>query len=108
MDAVDVSDMYMSTDKIEAFGNKFAGMNVGQNAPDAAATAGLARQTSGGGSAPQDGQSGLMAERMNPGQLDGGSFGIEMAGGMKLPGLRVRSIRGVATRADCALEATTP
>jgi hypothetical protein len=100
-DAVDVSDMYLATDKVRAFGNNFKGLNLGQTPEQSAAGAGLSWGTNQGGDAPVPGNVGLLAERMNLSGLDGSTYGIELAGGLSMPGLDIRAVPGAATQADC-------
>lgn len=100
-DAVDVSDMYLATDRLRAFGNNFKGLNLGQTPEQSAAGAGLSWGTNQGGDAPVPGNVGLLAERMNLSGLDGSTYGIELAGGLSMPGLDIRAVPGAATQADC-------
>lgn len=100
--AVDVTDMYLNATALEGFGNKFSGLNLGQNAEDAAAQAGLGWTSSThGGTAATPGQFGLEAKHLNIAGLNGSTYGVDLAGGLTLPGLKISVVRGNATQSDC-------
>lgn len=105
--AVSVTDMFLNTKLLTAYGNKFSGLNLGQNASTVGAAAGLTWETDQGGVAPTNGNFGLFGSRMNLSGLNGGSYGINLAGQVKLPNLKIRVVAGTATQADCTSLATS-
>lgn len=106
-EAVDVTDMFLSADLIKAHGNKFSGLDLGESADAVGPAADLTWPAGGGSDQPDGGDFGLMAERINLSGLDGGSFGINLAGSVTMPGLKIRVLPGAATQADCAHLATS-
>ncbi len=102
--AVNVTDMFLSSDLIKAYGNKFSGLNLGQSADKIGAASGLTWPAGGGSDQPDPGAFGLMAERMNLSGLDGSTYGINLAGSVSMPGLKIRVVPGTATQSDCATQ----
>lgn len=100
--SVKVTDMFLNSGLIKAYGNKFRGLNLGQDAATVGDSAGLEFETDQGGVAPGAGNMGLFADRMNLSGLDGSSYGINLAGSVKLPDMKIRVVSGTATQADCA------
>ena len=97
-----MSDMFMNTSQISAFGNDFSGMNLGQSADAVGPETGLTFHHDEAGSGPTAGNLGLSAIHMNLSGLVSSSHGIELAGEVKLPGLKIRMVPGTAGQADCA------
>ncbi|HEY0889778.1 MAG TPA: DUF6230 family protein [Nocardioides sp.] len=103
--AVGVADMFLNSDGLTGYGNRISGLNLGQDGSSVGPSAGITWPTSGGGTAPAEGAFGLFSRYLNIAGLDGGSYGINLAGQVSLPGLRVTVLPGVRTQADCPTEA---
>lgn len=99
-DAVQVTEMFFSSAGVTGYGNKIAGMNLGQNASSVDESAGLDYGTDQGGPAAVDGNIGLYANNLNVAGLDGQTYGIGLAGAVSLPDLKIQVLTS-GTQASC-------
>lgn len=98
--AVEVQDFFLNTTSIGAYGNKISGLNLGENAPDAGSSVGI-DYPAGGSTLPQQGAFGLSANRLNLGGLAGDTYGINLAGQVHLPLLKMTAVPGAADQTSC-------
>lgn len=108
--AISVTDLFLNTNLLNGYGNQISGLNLGQNASDVAGAAQLSGGTGtwpNGQTAPTAGNFGLTAQNLNIGGLDGTTYGINLAGQITLPKLKLEVLTGDRTQADCQSEATS-
>ena len=103
---IDASDLFLNTNNLTGYGNKISGLNLGQNAPDTATALSSGAWPQTGANAPKAGNFGLMAQHLNIGYLNGSSYGINLAGSINLPGLKILVVPGDATQSSCPTSAS--
>lgn len=106
--AINATDLFINTNALTGYGNKISGLNLGQNAADVATAAQLNNGTGTwptGQTAPVNGGFGLTANQLNIGAVNGASYGINLAGQINLPKLRISVLLGAKTQSDCPVQA---
>lgn len=109
-ESIAATDLFINTDLLTGYGNLISGLNLGQNAADTASQAQLNNGTGTwptGQTPPTEGNFGLTAEHLNVGGLDGSTYGINLAGNINLPHLKITVQPGTKTQADCQTQATS-
>jgi hypothetical protein len=99
-DTISATDLFLNTNDLSGYGNQISGLDLGTNAPD------TAQELSTGAwptnqLQPVDGAFGLTAQHLNVGYLDGASYGINLAGQISLPSLKIRVVAGSSDQTAC-------
>jgi hypothetical protein len=105
--AINTSDMYLDSNALSGYGNRISGLNLGQNAATVGGSAGLTFPTASGAPAATAGGFGLFSRHLNISGLDGGAYGVDLAGQINLPHLKISTQLGPRTQADCPTHAST-
>lgn len=104
--AIAANNLFMNADMLSGYGNQISGLNLGQSAGSVAGSAGLTWPTDDGGASPQSqgtvGNFGLFAEKLNMGGLAGESYGLNLAGAITLPKLKITVEPGSLGQANCS------
>jgi hypothetical protein len=106
--AISATDLFLNTNVLSGYGNLISGLNLGQNAADVAGVAQLNNGTGtwpAGQTAPTAGGFGLTAQNLNVGGLDGTSYGLNLAGQITLPKLKIVVAPGDKSQTDCPTQA---
>lgn len=96
--AVTADNLYLNASKLEGYGNLISGMNLGQSAETVAASAGLPAFQ---GQQPQAGKFGLYVDQLNVAGLVGKSYGLNLAGSINLPKLKIEVVSAQQGQAAC-------
>lgn len=108
---VTANNLFINSNSLQGYGDHISGLNLGQNATDVAGYAGLNNGTPGapgtgswpaGQSAPVAGNFGLYATQLNVAGLNGQTFGLNLAGQITLPQLKIEVVAGSKGQADCS------
>jgi hypothetical protein len=85
--AITATQLYVNTEALAGYGNLISGLNLGQSAESVEATAGVDITQSA-----QTGGFGLYAQQLNVGGLNGDTYGMNLAGAITLPNLKLSVI----------------
>lgn len=109
---ITANQLYVNSNALSGYGNLISGLNLGQNAPDVAAYAGLGTGGTPGSpgtgswptgqTAPTAGNFGLYASQLNVAGLGASTYGLDLAGNINLPGLSIQVVAGSKGQADCS------
>lgn len=102
--AVTVRDLFLSATALSGYGNNVSGLDLGDSADQVQTDAGTTPWPS-GQTAPAAGGWGLAGEHLNLADLDGQSFGIDLAGTAHLPHLHVGVYPSGSDQARCEEQA---
>ena len=97
--AIFANNLFMNSTALSGYGNKIIGMNLGQSA-DTVKT-GTVGDWPDGQTPPANGGFGLTANQLNVAGLGGKSFGLNLAGDITLPKLKIKVVLGSKGQADC-------
>ncbi len=101
-EAITANNLFLDSTGINGFGNLISGMNLGQSADTVAASSGLPWPAGGqADTAPTAGSFGLYANQLNVAGLGGQSYGLNLAGDITLPKLKISVVPGSKTQTDC-------
>lgn len=106
--AISADTLFVNADALSGYGNNVSGLNLGQSAGTVAALAGVDWPTGSGGVDPgaaastTGGNFGLYAQQFNVANLDAGTYGLNLAGSITLPKLRIKVVSGAKGQSDCA------
>lgn len=104
--SIAANNLFLNSNMLSGYGNKISGLNLGQSAGTVHTSAGLAWDTSTGGTSPSSlnsqGNFGLYAEQLNIGGLTGDTYGLNLAGAITLPSLKITVEPGTKSQADCS------
>ncbi|MFT4264318.1 MAG: DUF6230 family protein [Nocardioides sp.] len=106
--AISATDLFLNSNVLSGYGNLISGLNLGRSADGVASDANLNNSTGTwptGQTAPVAGQFGLTANYLNLGGLDGSSYGVNLAGQITLPKLKLAVYSGTKTQSSCPTEA---
>ena len=102
---ISASNLYVNTNTLGGFGNLISGLYLGQSADTVAASATDANATvsfpSTGSQAPVAGNFGLYADQLNVAGVAGSAYGLQLAGKITLPNLKITVNAGSQKQADC-------
>jgi len=111
---ISATDLFLNTNLLNGYGNLISGLNSKGNDTATMATADIndPTNTPGGGSwpagqsPPVPGSFGLTAQHLNVGGLDGSSYGVNLAGNITLPRLRIQVKPEALTQSACPTSAS--
>ena len=92
----------MNSNMLQGYGNLVSGLNLGQSANTVGTQAGITWPTGAGGTTPTAGNFGLYADQLNVAGLSGESYGLNLAGAITLPSLKISVEPGAKTQTDCS------
>lgn len=99
---VSANQLFINSNLLTGYGNLISGLNLGENASQVGADAGVASGfAASGNQAPVPGNFGLYAKQLNVAGLSGSTYGINLAGQITLPQLSITVVPGSKTQADC-------
>lgn len=101
-EAVKITDLFINATDLNGYGNRLSGLNLGRSADGVVADADVNQgQWPTGQTAPTAGGFGLTAQYLNLADYDSDTFGLNLHGSVSLPGVKIRTLTGTRTQADC-------
>lgn len=100
--AISANNLFINTPQLTGFGNMIGGLNLGESAGTVGTTAGVTWPTPGTGLPPKPGTGtsdvpagnfGLSAQKLNVGALNGDTYGLNLAGAITLPKLKISMVK---------------
>lgn len=104
-ESITANNLFLDSTGLNGFGNLISGMNLGQSATTVTQNSGLPFPTGDPNyqtdTAAVPGNFGLYASQLNVAGLGGESYGLNLAGDITLPKLKIAVASGNKTQADC-------
>lgn len=110
--AISAANLFINSNALSGYGNQISGLNLGQSADTVATSAGFdgvpgsAGTWPNGQTAPTAGNFGLYAQQLNVAGLSADTYGLNLAGAITLPKLKIKVVPSAKAQDYCATAAS--